>query len=61
MQLHINLVLETEVPSELFSAVQNGNQEALRAWALNEITNLIDGESEVEFGAQILGVSLRGK
>lgn len=60
MQLHINLVLEADVPSELLEAVTNGDDVKLRAWALNEITDLLDGESKTEFGAQLLGVSVRG-
>jgi len=61
MQIHVNLVLQADLPSELFSAVGRGDQDRLAAWALEEVTKLIDGECEVEFGAQVLGISLRGK
>jgi len=60
MKLHINSALMIDLPYGLISAVKDGKDNEIRTYALEELVKLIDGESEQEFEAQLLGVSVRG-
>ena len=59
MKILLNVSLDAEFPEELTSAFRNGAEQPLRDWAMARLVELLDGECEVEFGAELLGVQVR--
>ena len=60
MMLYLNVALHTDFPDELEEAFKLGKEEAMSDWAMTELLKLLDGEeSAVEFGVQLLGMSVR--
>lgn len=55
----MNVAFDTELPEELKDSFRNGAEGPLRAWAMKQLEDLLDGECEVEFGAELLGVQIR--
>jgi hypothetical protein len=60
MMIYLNVALHADFPVELEEAFKLGKEEEMSAWAMAELQKLIDGEDAVEFGAQLLGMSVRG-
>ena len=61
MMLYLNVALHTDFPDELEEAFKRGNEKEMSAWAMGELLKLLDGEDSVDFGAQLLGISVRGR
>jgi hypothetical protein len=60
MMIYLNVALHTDFPDELEEAFKLGKEDVMSAWAMRELLKLMDGEESVEFGAQLLGISVRG-
>ena len=59
MMLYLNVALHTDFPEELEEAFKRGDEKKMSSWAMKELLKLLDGEDSVEFGAQLLGISVR--
>jgi hypothetical protein len=59
MEIYLNIVLDAEFPADLMEAFQNGAQEPIQRWAIKQMNDLLDGECETEFGAELLGVQVK--
>jgi len=59
MKILLNVSLDAEFPEELTNAFKTGAQKPLQDWAMARLLELLDGECEVEFGAELLGVQVR--
>ncbi len=59
MMIYLNVALHADFPDELEEAFKLGKEEVMSAWAMAELLKLLDGEESVEFGAQLLGISVR--
>ena len=59
MMLYLNVALHTDFPDELEEAFKLGKEGEMNDWAMEELLKLIDGEESVEFGVQLLGLSVR--
>jgi hypothetical protein len=59
MMIYLNVALHTDFPDELEEAFKLGKEDVMSAWAMGELLKLLDGEESVEFGAQLLGISVR--
>ena len=59
--IYLNVALHTNFPDELEEAFKLGREKEMHTWAMKELLKLLDGEESVEFGAQLLGLSVRNK
>ena len=61
MMIYLNVALHADFPDELEEAFKLGKEKEMNAWAMAELLKLLDGETSVEFGAQLLGLSVRSR
>ena len=61
MMIYLNVALHTDFPDELEEAFKLGKENEMNAWAMKHLKKLIDGQETVEFGAQLLGISVRSR
>jgi len=59
MMIYMNVALHTDFPDELEEAFKLGKEEEMSTWAMKHLQKLIDGEETVDFGVQLLGISVR--
>lgn len=59
--IYLNVALHADFPEELEEAFKLGKKKEMNDWAMKELLKLLDGEESVEFGAQLLGISVRNK
>ncbi len=61
MMIYLNVALHANFPDELEEAFKLGKKDEMNAWAMEELRKLLDGEESVEFGAQLLGITVKTK
>ena len=61
MMIYLNVALHTNFPVHLENDFREGKEDEINNWAMAELLKLLDGEDSVEFGAQLLGLSVRSK
>lgn len=59
MKIFLNISLDAEFPEELKEAFGNAAEQPMRDWAMARLVELLDGECDTEFGAELLGVQVR--
>jgi len=60
-KIQLNIILESDV-SSIISELKQMSEDELRAWAREELTKIMDGdELSIDWGAMLLGISLKSE